>query len=282
MIKTKKLGILTIHGMGETESTFSCELENLLKIRLKKFSVDVEKEIHFESIYYQPVLQDNQYNIWNKMQCEPSEKLRWLQLRKFFLFAFSDAVSLEHKPKEENSVYKQTQKIIVESLRSTKNNLQNSQCPLIVIAQSLGCQVISNYIWDSQKEDKDETIWDENSSDYINPHDDEIDFLKLKTMKFLFTSGCNIPIFVAGFDNIQAFKKPNSEFQWKNYYDKDDCLGWPLQPLSEDYNKLVEDFEIDTGNVFSSWTPLSHGQYWTDRDFVNPIVDAINEILKSS
>lgn len=36
MIKTKKLGILTIHGMGETESTFSCELENLLKIRLKK------------------------------------------------------------------------------------------------------------------------------------------------------------------------------------------------------------------------------------------------------
>lgn len=61
-----------------------------------------------------------------------------------------------------------------------KNNLQNSQCPLIVIAQSLGCQVISNYIWDSQKEDKDETIWDENSSDYINPHDDEIDFFEVE------------------------------------------------------------------------------------------------------
>lgn len=273
---TKQLGLIVIHGMGETLPNFANELESLLR---EKLGSELWRKIHLESIYYQGVLQKNQQRVWNNMKFESTKKLRYPQMRKFLLFGFSDASSLEHKYTDDNSVYKQTQKIIVESLRNTKTNLENTNCPLIIVAQSLGGQIISNYIWDSQKNNKDKTIWDENSVDYINPSDDEIDFLKLTTMKFLFTSGCNIPLFVAGFNKIKSFNKPNPEFKWKNYYDRDDILGWPLQPLSDEYNELVEDIEIDAGNVLSSWNPFSHITYWTDMDFCQPIIDDIKFLL---
>jgi hypothetical protein len=37
--------------------------------------------------------------------------------------------------------------------------------------------------------------------------------------------------------------RPNEGFAWHNLYDEDDALGWP----------------------FNSWNPLSHGDYWTNR-----------------
>jgi hypothetical protein len=101
-------------------------------------------------------------------------------------------------------------------------------------------------------------------------------------MRFLLTTGCNIPLFVAGFDKILPFNgsKLHPQFKWKNYYDRDDVLGWPLQPLSDEYNHLVEDIEIDSGDFFSSMTPFSHTHYWTDRDFFKPLTETITTLIQ--
>lgn len=271
----KTLGLITIHGMGDTEDEFAYDLEKILRQNLGEY---LWKHIHHESIYYQPILQKNQQHVWKNMKFQPSRKLRWNELRKFMLFGFADASSLEHKKTDENSVYKQTQKVIVESLRKVHQSLENQDFPLIVIAQSLGGQVISNYIWDAQAGNG---VWNKNSQDYINPSDNERDFLILKTMRYLLTTGCNIPLFVAGFDKIVPFDKSkmHPEFQWKNYYDRDDVLGWPLQPLSDEYDQLVEDIEIDSGKLLSSRTPLSHTHYWTDSDFTEPLIQLIKTLI---
>jgi hypothetical protein len=272
---TKKIGLIAVHGMGETAPDFSDELEKILRQNLGS---EIWKNIHLEPVYYQGILQNNERRVWNDMQFMPPKKLRWTDLRKFMLYGFADASSLEHKDAADNSVYKQTQKIIVDSLRRTKNQLESQDSPLIVIAQSLGGQVISNYIWDAQN---DLGVWKAGTQDYINPSDEEKDFLSLKTMRFLLTTGCNIPLFVAGFDKILPFDKSklHSQFQWRNYYDRDDVLGWPLQPLSDEYNHLVEDIEIDSGDFFSSMTPFSHTHYWTDRDFFNPLIETIKTLI---
>jgi hypothetical protein len=271
----KKLAIITIHGMGETLPDYSNELETILRQYLGS---DVWNEIHLESIYYQGILQNNERRLWNDMQHIPPRKLRWVDLRKFMLFGFADATSLEHENEHDNSVYKQTQKIIVDSLRKTIINLENQNSPLILIAQSLGGQVISNYIYDSQE---GQEIWKEGTIDYLNPGNEEKDFLKLKTLRCLCTTGCNIPLFVGGFDKIKPFDKSkmHSEFQWKNYYDRDDVLGWPLKPLSDEYSQLVEDIEIDSGDLSSSWNPLSHNHYWADSDFTKPLMQEIRNLI---
>jgi len=273
----KKLGLIIIHGMGDTQPDFSGDLEKILGQQLGS---QIWRDIHLEPVYYQSILQNNQRRVWNDMQFLPPNKLRWSQLRKFMLYGFADASSLEHNSTYDNSVYKKTQKIIVESLRRARQFLENKDSPLIVIAQSLGGQIISNYIWDSQMA---KGIWEVDNTDYINPSLEEKDFISLKTMRFLFTTGCNIPLFVAGFDKIIPFDKSklHPQFEWKNYYDRDDPLGWPLQPLSDEYNQLVKDIEIDSGNFLLNQTPFSHNEYWTDTDFCKPLINEIKKLLNS-
>lgn len=74
-------------------------------------------------------------------------------------------------------------------------------------------------------------------------------------------------------------------FKWYNLYDKDDVLGWPLKSLSPSYEELVEDIQINVGRgllskLFKSWNPLSHGQYWQDKNVIGHISDNIKQIIK--
>ena len=111
----------------------------------------------------------------------------------------------------------------------------------------------------------------------------------MKTLKNLYTTGCNIPIFVAGFaqEQIKAIKTNSDEysFQWDNFYDPDDALGWPLQPLSDSYkNAVAEDHAIDAsgslfGAITSGWNPLSHNKYWEDSEVIDPLMEKIKEVL---
>lgn len=271
----KKLGIIAVHGMGDTPSNFSEDLEDILRQEIGSINW---RDIHFGTVYYQDILQENQRRVWKDMQLQSSTRLRGSLLRRFMLYGFSDASSLEHKADEKNSVYKQTQKKIAKSLDDALTHLVDPKTPVIVIAQSLGGQVISNYIWDAQQ---NKSIFDPQSPDFSGAADNVKKFLSLETMRYLFTTGCNIPLFVAGFNKIESIDKSkmHPDFQWLNYYDRDDVLGWPLQPLSDQYDQLVKDIEINAGNPFIGFTPFSHNNYWSDRDFIKPLITNIMSII---
>ena len=270
---SKELGIVVIHGMGETKENYYFGLqENIGKF----LGQDIWDKIHFEPIFYQDLMQTNEYRVWANMVNQ--EVLDWKGLRQFMLFAFADAATLEHKPERQGSVYHEVQKRIVEALKITRTALGNQDKDIILVAQSLGGQIISNYIWDF---DKNQNIFNPNDPDFYQLDPAEEKFVKLESLRYFFTTGCNIPLFVAGFNPIVAIKKPNDNFKWFNYFDKDDVLGWPLKPLSDSYKRVVdEDIEINTGNLFiKGWNPWSHTGYWTDRDFVKPLCDKIQLLL---
>lgn len=269
----KKIGLITIHGMGETDRAYYSGLESSIEDRLGN---KVWDEVHLEPIYYQNFMQDNEYQVWRNMQ---SERLSWKKLRQFMLFGFADAATLEHKPDKPGSVYHETQLEIVKALKKTRIALGNQDRDIIIVAQSLGCQVMNNYIWDFQNP-AGAGIWKPDNLDFPDFTPDEKDFLYLKTLRYLLTTGCNIPLFVAGFNPIIAIEQPNEKFQWHNYYDKDDVLGWPLKPLSDSYNNVVnQDIEINSGGLLERWNPASHTGYWTDRDFIEPLCDIIKSLL---
>lgn len=272
---SKDLGIVVIHGMGETKEDYYLGLQEHIGKTLDK---DIWEKVHLEPIFYQNLMQPNQYNVWSNMV--QREVLDWKGLRQFMLFAFADASSLEHKPDKQGSVYHKVQQKIVDALKKTRAELGNQDKDIILVAQSLGGQIISNYIWDFQN---NKGIWKENNPDFPQFNsEEEKEFVKLNSLRFLFTTGCNIPLFVAGFNQIVAIEQPNENFKWHNFFDKDDVLGWPLKPLSDSYNQVVEkDIEINTGNFFlKGWNPLSHTGYWTDRDFIQPLCETIKFLLE--
>lgn len=282
----KKAALITIHGMGKTEPTYA---DSFLKKINKKLGSRSEN-LHTDKIYYQKILQDNEDLVWGRMM----KHVRWLDLRQFILFGFGDAAGLEAKKDTINSVYTQAQAEIGKVILNTFNQIE-SNAPVFIIAQSLGCQVASCYFWDAQEYLKGKQvtagIWKSNKDleSYVNNNiklePDQINFLAGSRFNYFYTTGCNIPIFVAAHATDEILPiKPNSNFAWKNYYDKDDVLGWPLENLSDEYGSIVKDYPINAGDgpfgwIGKSWNPMSHTQYWEDNDVMVPLIEDLKKFL---
>lgn len=281
-----KVALLAIHGMGSTQRGFSNELVQDLT---RKMNNNFDELVVFKEVYYQHILQDNEREVWHKL----AGKLRWDALRQFLLFGFADAAGLEHRKELPGSAYEQAQLEIARALYLVSQQLGHND-KVVVLAHSLGCQVMSCYLWDAALAATTPPagaqakimagIWQD-----IQQHamaiagkatlsHDEILFLQGQSLALLVTTGCNIPIFVAAHKqkDILPFAKPNTEFVWHNYYDKDDVLGWPLAELSPAYGQLVTDIRINAGGgvlgwISKSWNPMAHGEYWEDTELLKPL-----------
>jgi hypothetical protein len=274
----KHVVVLAVHGMGNTKRDFADELREGLAKRLGHAWSDV----YFASIFYQDVLQPHQRRLMTAMK---RRDIDWIKLREFMLYGFSDAAGLERRASEEDSPYHETQKRIRATLDKAYEFVGGS-VPVVLVAQSLGGQVISNYLWDAQKPQASQGTWKWDGKD---PEPKKDAFLRLKSLRYFYTTGCNIPIFVAGFpkDEIKAVKTAAGgyAFHWKNIYDPDDVLGWPLQTLSPSYRQAVtRDLAVNAsrsllGTIGQSWNPFSHGAYWEDRDVLKPLATDIHGLL---
>lgn len=273
----KTIALITIHGMGDTERDYYTEFYDAIKKSLGKTTWD---KVAFKPIYYQDIVQGNEEAIFNRMR----DQIDWMKLRKFLLYGFSDAASLEYKKDAADSPYFLTQKTIMQSMDEIFENSGQQELPVIVVAQSLGCQVISSYIWDATPgRQATNGIWSKDLNDGTTTGSPKDKFRRMRSLQRLYTTGCNIPIFVSGHKKIEAISPPNNSFKWHNFFDQDDVLGWPLKPLSESYDELVEDIPINAsggaiGTIIKSWNPFSHGQYWTDSEVIGHISSSIKQI----
>ena len=275
----KDLAVIVVHGMGDTKRNYDSDLKKKLRDRLGDARW---QRIAWIKVYYQAVLQENQERVFRDSKIQSD--IDWLKLRKFVLFGFSDAASMESKPYKDGSIYQQIQQKVLNAIDEARIALEDPRKPILIIAHSLGCQVMSNFIWDAQQSTPESGVFRPDLPDPIGKQTLNDQFRRLKTLRSFITSGCNIPIFVAG--RAEGDIKPilvNSRgwrFRWENYFDPDDVLGWPLQPLSPAYKAaVVVDKPINAGGPLNSWTPMSHSAYWTDSSFLRPVTKAISTIL---
>ncbi|MEO1066344.1 MAG: hypothetical protein AAFW47_03075 [Pseudomonadota bacterium] len=265
-----KIALVTVHGMGETETGYASRFFDEIDDRLSSAE---RAELHTNEVYYQDILQANQVDYFDRVK----RRLEWDKMRKFVLFGIGDAASLESQKSGTNSPYFKAQKAICDTLKASFQMLDPGG-KLVMVAQSLGGQVLSNYLWDAKPGRSPQNgLW---SSPPSFASAEEEAFCRGGSLVRLYTTGCNIPIFVAGFGRakITAIDKPNADFKWVNFFDDDDVLGWPLQPLSDSYNALVKDKKVSAG-LLSSFTPLSHVNYWKDREVVKPIAQEIKRLM---
>ena len=268
----KDIALITLHGMGSQEEDYHEDLVDGLKKRLD----ETWNRIAFQSVYYAEILQVPQRKLWKKIKEEPDNDIDASKLRKFLLYGIGDAGSLEHSAHGDKKTYKAVRKTISTALDKAFADLGNSLKPVVIVAHSLGGQVISDYLWDLNPPSG-------SGGTEIPPEDPSSDadkFRRLESLTNLITTGCNIPLFVGGFGNIECFEHPNEDFHWDNYYDPDDILGWPLSQLGPKF-KFIEDHHINAGGLFTSWNPLSHTQYWDDKSFIKPLAKMLEKLLPS-
>jgi hypothetical protein len=270
--------------MGETPREYAARLFEAVAARLGPLAGQVD----FRSIYYQDILKPNQETVWARVS--ETTHLRYADLRRFLLFGFGGAAGLENRKEIDGSVYELAQEAIARQLLGVAR--QDLSTSVVFLAQSLGCQVLSSYIYDAQKAAaglpvlagiwKDIDAWARRAlGERLS--EPEKRFLAGGSCSAFVTTGCNIPIFCAAHKqmDIRPIARPTERFAWINLYDPDDALGWPLQPLSPGYAALVDDRAINAGQgvvtwILKSWNPLSHTAYWGDAQ----VLDLLTQRLR--
>ncbi len=284
----KEAALITIHGMGRTEPNYEQDFKREIRRRLgSRWS-----RLHFGKVYYQGILQPNEDRVWNLL----AGRLSWDPLRKFLLFGFADAAGLETQKQKPDSVYTQAQVTIAKALFNARTALGGDK-PVVILAQSLGGQVLSNYLWDAQHHQlnpgsvnigiwRDPQQFAQQIAGQNTLTADALRFVAGSSLRYLYTTGCNIPIFVAAHAGPQIIPidKPQPNFEWHNYYDKDDVLGWPLGDLSPECRQLVTDHRINSnqgliGWLLKSWNPSSHGEYWGDDEVLDELEAHLRGLL---
>lgn len=155
------------------------------------------------------------------------------------------------------------------------------QAPLVVVAHSIGSLIAFQYFYDLQWHSETRSLITPNLRGVIGSTPIE----RGHTLAALFTLGSPLALWAMRFENygtpviVPAPEAknyhPRLEGQWVNFYDKDDVLAYPLQPLSAEYEKWVKDQAVNVGGLMDSWNPASHFAYWTDADVIQPIAAAL-------
>lgn len=285
--------LLTVHGMGETPRDYAADLEARLAAHIgPRFA----QQVALRPVFYQDILQPNEREVWDRINASgAATPVHFAYLRKFLLFGFGDAAGLENRKEEVGSVYEMAQMEIAKTLLDAFH-ANGPDTPVILLAHSLGCQVLSNYIYDAQKAQSGlpvgAGIWRDIDHWSITLQGRPLSaaekkFLRCETALGWVTTGCNIPIFVAAHKEmtIIPIAAPRESFKWLNMYDPDDALGWPLQPLSEGYRQLVEDRAINAGRgvidmIVRSWNPLSHEIYWRDKEVIAAVAAMLTQLMR--
>ncbi|CAN5245520.1 hypothetical protein BH24PSE2_BH24PSE2_20470 [soil metagenome] len=285
-----QLGVLLIHGMGSQEAGYANRMIEELKDRVRRLGSD-DRRICFEPAWWAPVLARKQEDLIRALA--DGNDLDWMPLRRFILHSLADAVAYQvtYRPtsKDQINVYRAVHNVLRDSMRNLRRRIEVGDgpraetVPLVVIAHSLGCHMITNYIYDVRHAAPSRRL--------------KNGFDRFETLAGMITFGCSIPIFTLALTTLDPIEFPahniarifpdatqdelDSVTKWLNFYDPDDVLGYPLRTVDPKYAAVVsEDIAVNVGGLLRSWNPLSHSEYWTDNDVTRPTAELLHKILR--
>ena len=207
-------------------------------------------------------------------------KLRAMLTRRLIITNIGDLINYGGKPGLPHFGYKKTHELVHQTILNLKEQLYD-HAPLLIIATSMGTEIINDYILDRQMAQK------EGQNDPLG----NSPFERFETLSGLFTLGNNLPIFAASqlLDEIRPIDFPSPHLSpelqrvavWENYYDKNDAMGYPIKPLNRHFeeNPKLIDIQINTGGPFTFWNTFSHFGYWRSRNLVRRVTSFVQILL---
>ncbi|MDJ0826461.1 MAG: hypothetical protein QNJ16_13235 [Rhodobacter sp.] len=273
---SRRLAVAVIHGMGAQRKThpddsaapsFSADLRKRLRVEMGEHRFDAE--VAWREVFWAKELQDRQDAYAAAMR----RVSRFGPLRRFVMHRLADAAAY-YPSKRSDSTYEKVHRRIDRVIEELEADVA-PDAPLLIAAHSLGGHMMSNYIWDLQAGHRTRPTA----------------FQRLESLGGMLTFGCNIPVFIFSHGTIEAIAYPGADRGrmvrpwWRNYYDADDPLGYPLTPVGGGYAALagageMQDYRINAGSwLLHSWNFLSHNGYWDDRGFARRVAAFIDEIM---
>ena len=261
----KAIGVLVIHGMGTQNDTYAEKMTDELKDRLGNSN----NHVAWHAVFWANILSNRQQEYLDT--AANNTKIDWIRARSFVVSALSDAASYRQIQSDNlndpKTTYGKIHRRVLDGLKELSKQVRHDG-GLVILAHSLGGHIISNYIWDVQ-------------SNKVNPKIDRNSYEGItNSLRLLVTFGCNIPLFTFALDKVVPIHLEKG-VEWHNYYDRDDVLGYPLQPINQEYEQVCMDSEINVGGFLSSWNLFSHNKYWTDNDFTKPVAELIYKVIRA-
>ena len=265
-----KVAVLIIHGIGAQKENFADE--TIKEINYWIINQDKDpKDIIWRSVYWADVLGPRQIKFMDDIIAEKNNDIDFIKLRRLIVSTLGDAAAYHNISGKGSVTYDLIHARITAHIKELYDNQLNQvPCPLIIMAHSFGGHIMSNHLWDCQKDDLLEVS----------------DFEKMKYTAGIITFGCNIPLFTLTHVNLKPVEFPGINLthtqkmnaKWLNFYDPDDVFGYPLKQLGKHY-EFVEDININVGGVLTSWNPMSHNGYWTDKDFTRSAANLLAQFI---
>ena len=277
----QKLAIAVIHGIGlddpkfqdETSSQFVGGMKKPLisefaRLRRETFD-EAESKLVIKPIYWAEIIQDLQDELGSTNRLNLGRLSNPLNIRNFLFHYLGDAIA--YSASGSKKINEKIYTVFAETLKILAQEAAE-KAPLCIIGHSLGGVIASDYIWDLQKGNPIITIGNTALE-------------QGETLTLFYTLGTQIAIWsISHQDFGEPIKVPSPKLgnhysglrgEWINFYDKDDVLGYPVQKINPAYSQVVIDREVNAGNIFTSWNPLSHNGYWKDDEVIEPIAKAL-------
>jgi len=267
------IGLLLIHGAGE--ATFKQQEKFVKKLtkQLKRKKLSTSS-FYFEHVDWYKPTQQRQDALLNRMN-HAGFKMRAKALRRFTVGFIGDVAAYGGLPDKPCDGYAKTHAEVYKSIQNLEQQCGNN-AQMVVVASSLGAEIISNYIWDRQHADENDPFG-------------KTPFQRFETTPAIFMFGNNAPLFACSLpiDDLRPIQFPDENLDgnlkelaiWENYYDKNDPLGFPLTPINQHYkDAIIKDIQINVGGLLAFWNPLSHLKYWLSKKIIKRIACYLQQL----
>jgi hypothetical protein len=282
--------VVFIHGINTTAQNYYEPLRDRILAGLPD---DAKPHAIFRAVFWADIVRGRQQEYLNYAKLQAKFKAN--EFHRMVIEGLGDAAAYQKTEKRENSAYYEIQARIRKTIRDAALPGYDAR-PLVFIAHSLGCHIVSSYAWDLHKfKDPQAAVsreMDDGTRRFLTALDTKTSFERLDTFAGFVTMGCNMPLFTFTFgpqyvypmtrahrdEAHPAFPGPSldtdtrTKAHWENYYSANDPLGYPLKPLNDAYEAepLLSDHQVVTegwwrATFMRKYAMLqAHQGYWTN------------------
>ena len=297
----RDVAVIIVHGITVSCVGYSSILQRNV---LKSLPHWVRHKVQFHEVFWANCLRPHQAHYQNRARHMAGLKMDWS--RKIAISALGDAAAYQKGgASTKETAYVQIQEEVTKAVRALDE--PNSERPLVLIGHSLGCHILSSFLWDTAKlrvqtADEMERVKSQDARYIWTELNDEraSAFRKLETIAGIITFGNNMPLFAFNLaaDKIQPITQkvefegnelsvfPGSALprhlkdgaQWINMFDPLDPLGFPLRPLSREYeNSPIKDVKVR--NLLAIPYFGSHTEYWRSHTVAKHVARLLKRVI---
>jgi hypothetical protein len=305
----RHVGIVFVHGILGNQFDFAAKMEHRLRQAMPR---ELQDFIHFRSVFWAGTVREHQRDYFGRAS---NTGFMWhKRLRRYVIEGLGDAAAYQKTRYRKNSVYYEVQSAISDKI-ATLESRGREQMPLIFIGHSLGCHVISSYLWDINKLTQRSEA---GVADYDDPDEQALwrelkaasPLRRMKTLAGIVTLGSNMPMFTFTFgpDAVYPVTSPvqfsdgevgtpafpgadlpeplKEKARWLNYYSKADLLGFPLKALNDEYRNAEKIHDICVSSespwfIPYVWCLKAHTRYWTNAVVLKGSAQLIRDIVET-